>query len=99
MTKAARDYTAWTNREIESDPSAYLAAQRAHREDEAAASEQRAEQLDKERFTQAFVAAGGREADADAAYRERRNERAVEAARTADEAARRLIHGHTMGKV
>ena len=97
--KAARDYTAWKLKEIEADPQGYRAAQQAHREDQARAAAQRAEQQDKERFTRAFVAAGGRASDAPAAYRERRNREAARAAEVADEAARRGQHGTVLGKV
>ena len=99
MTKAARNPNAWKLREIESDPQGYTAAQRAHREDQAREGQQRAEQKDRERFTKAFVANGGSQADAAAAYRERVNAQAAQAAAFADEAARRGQRGATMGKV
>jgi hypothetical protein len=35
MTKNPRDHRDWTNRDIEENPQAYLAAQAAHREDKA----------------------------------------------------------------
>lgn len=57
------------------------------------------EQQNRERFTAAFVANGGTRADAADAYRERTNERAAEAARGADKAARLAQRGATMGKV
>jgi hypothetical protein len=60
---------------------------------------QRAEEKDQERFTKAFVVAGGTRADAHDAYRAKRNEEATLAARTADETARRAQHGVTLGKV
>ena len=97
--KDSRNPSAWTNREIEGDPQGYTAAQQAHREDEAAANAKRAERLDRERFTRAFVAAGGRDADALDAYRERRNREAAQAAATADEAAIRGQRGATMGRL
>ncbi len=97
--KDSRNPNAWSNREIEGDSAGYLAAQQACRQDQAAAAAQRQAEQDLERFTAAFVVAGGTRADAHAAYRERVNEEAAQAARTADETARRAQHGATMGRV
>ncbi len=99
MTKDSRNPNAWTNRDIEGDSAGYLAAQQAHRQDEAAAAGQRNEERDRAAFEAAFVVAGGTRADAHAAYRQRVNEEAAQAARTADETARRAQRGATMGKV
>jgi len=97
--KAARDNTKWTNREIEEDSAAYIAAQEAYRQDQAAAAAQRSEEQDQERFTKSFVVAGGTRTDAHAAYRAKRNEEATLAARTADETARLAQRGATLNKV
>lgn len=97
--KDSRNPNNWSTREIEGDSAAYVAAQEAYRQDEAAAAAQRQEQLDRERFTKSFVVAGGTRADAHDAYRAKRNEQATEAAAFADETARRAQHGVSMGKV
>jgi hypothetical protein len=97
--KDSRNPNAWSNREIEEDSAAYLAAQQAYRQDEAVAAAQRQEQLDKERFTKSFVVAGGTRADAHDAYRQRVNEEASLAARTADETARLAQRGATWSRV
>ena len=97
--KDSRNPNNWSNRELEQDSAGYLAAQQAYRLDQAAASAQRQEEQDLERFTKSFVVAGGTRADAHDAYRQRVNEEAALAARTADETARLAQRGATMGKV
>ena len=97
--KDSRNPNNWSNKEIEEDSAAYLAAQQAYRQDEAVAAAQRQEQLDKERFTKSFVVAGGTRADAHAAYRAKRHAEAAEAAAHADEAARLAQRGATLNKV
>ncbi len=97
--KDSRNPNNWSNRELEQDSAGYLAAQSAYRQDQAAASDRRQAEQDQERFTKAFVVAGGTRADAHDAYRQRVNEEAALAARTADETARRAQRGATMGKV
>ncbi len=95
----SRDHTKWTNKEIEQDSAGYIAAQRAHRQDEAVAADRRQEEQDQERFSAAFTKAGGSKADAHDAYRQRVNEEAAQAARTADETARLAQRGATMGRL
>ena len=85
--KDPRNPNAWKLREIEQDSAGYVAAQEALRRDEAVAAERKAEDRDRDRFVAAFVKEGGSKADALDAHRERTNERAAEAVRTADEAA------------
>jgi hypothetical protein len=97
--KDSRNPNNWSNRELEQDSAGYLAAQAAYRLDQAVASDRRQEEQDQERFTKAFVVAGGTRADAHDAYRQRVNEEAALAARTADETARLAQRGATMGKV
>jgi hypothetical protein len=87
MTKNPRDERVWTNRELQEDSAGYLAAQQARREDEALAKQKRRDADDLERFTEAFVAAGGKESDARAAFKARRNEQAALAAAAAEESA------------
>jgi hypothetical protein len=87
MTRNPRDEREWTNKELEADSAGYLAAQAARRKDEAAAEQKRRDADDLERFTEAFVRAGGNKSDAEVAYRAHKNERAAVAAREADEAA------------
>jgi len=97
--KDSRNPNAWSNKEIEGDSAAYVAAQQAYRQDQAVSAAQRQEQLDKERFTKAFVVAGGTRADAHDAYRQRVNEEAALAARTADETARLAQRGAAWSRV
>ncbi len=97
--KDSRNPNNWSNRELEQDSAGYLVAQQAYRQDQAAAAAQRSEEQDKERFTKAFVVAGGTRADALDAYRAKRNEQATEAAAFADETARLAQRGATFGKV
>ncbi len=97
--KDSRNANNWSNKEIEEDSAGYVAAQEAHRLDQAVAAAQRQEQLDKERFMAAFVVAGGTRADAHDAYRQRVNEEASLAARTAAETARLAQRGATWSKV
>ncbi len=97
--KDSRNPNAWTNKEIEEDSAAYVAAQEAYRQDQAREGRQRAEQKDLERFTAAFTKAGGTKADAAAAYRAKQNEQATEAATFADESARLAQRGATMGRL
>ena len=97
--KDSRNPNNWSNREIEEDSAAYLAAQSAYRQDQAVAAAQRQAEQDLERFTAAFTKAGGSKADALVAYRAKRNEQATEAATFADEAARLAQRGATWSKV
>jgi hypothetical protein len=97
--KDSRNPNNWSNKEIEEDSAGYVAAQEAYRLDQAREGRQRAEEQDQERFTKSFVVAGGTRADAHDAYRQRVNEEASLAARTADETARLAQRGATMGKV
>jgi hypothetical protein len=99
MTRDSRNPNAWKLKEIEEDSGAYVAAQEAYRQDQAVAAAQRQEQQDLERFTKSFVVAGGTRADAHDAYRERVNEEASLAARTADETARLAQRGATWSRV
>jgi hypothetical protein len=87
MTRNPRDHTVWTNRELEQDPQGYLAAQEAYREHKATEEQKKRDADDLERFTEAFVAAGGNKSDAAAAFRAHRNEQATTAARRADQSA------------
>jgi hypothetical protein len=95
MTRNPRDEREWTNKELEEDSAGYLAAQAARRKDEAAAEQKRRDADDLERFTEAFVAAGGSRSDAATAFKAHRNEQAATAAVQADlsavEASRRRI--------
>ncbi len=97
--KDSRDHTKWTNKELEGDSAAYLAAQKAYRQDQGVAAAQRQEEQDLARFTKAFTQAGGSKADAASAYRAKRNEQAAAAAAHADEAARLAQRGATWSKV
>jgi hypothetical protein len=99
MTRDSRNPNAWTNRDIEGDSAAYVAAQEAYRKDQAAAAGQRQAEQDLERFTKSFVVAGGTRADAHDAYRAKRNAEAAEAAAHADESARLAQRGATWSKV
>ena len=74
----------WTNRDVERDPQGYLALQRKEREDREREAAKQCEADDLARFTRTFVANGGSEADAKAAYKALKNERAADAARRAD---------------
>jgi hypothetical protein len=87
MTRNPRDHREWTNKELERDPEGYLAAQSARRKDQDAQEQKRRGADDLERFTEAFVAAGGSRADATAAFKAHRNEQATTAARAADQSA------------
>jgi hypothetical protein len=87
MTRNPRDEREWTNKELEADSAGYLAAQAARRKDEAAAEQKRRDADDLERFTEAFVRAGGNKSNAEAAYKADRNARAAEAASQADQEA------------
>ncbi len=97
--KDSRNPNNWSNREIEEDSAAYLAAQQAYRQDQAVSAAQRQAEQDLERFTAAFTKAGGSSADAASAYRAKRNETAAAAAAHADEAARLAQRGATLNKV
>ena len=99
MTKDPRNPNAWNLREIEQDSAGYLAAQQAHKADQARAGAHEAEKQDRARFEAEYVLGGGTAAGAVDAYRKLRDERATEAARTADEAARRGQRGTVLGKV
>ena len=90
MTKDRRDYRKWSNPEIEADTPGYLEAQKNYREDQDAAERERVEADDERRWTEQFVAEGGRESDAAAAYRALRNQQAADAAADADRAAREV---------
>ena len=87
MTKNPRDHNAWTNAEIQEDSAGYLAAQQAYREALAAETQRRRDADDLERFTEAFVAAGGDKGVAAAAFKAHRNEQAAAAAKHADAVA------------
>jgi hypothetical protein len=87
MTRNPRDEREWTNKELEADSAGYLAAQAARRKDEAAAEQKRRDADDLERFTEAFVAAGGTRSDAGAAYKAHKNGQAAAAAEQADQEA------------
>ena len=97
--KAPRDNTKWTNREIEEDSAGYIAAQEAYRQDQAVAADRRQAEQDQERFTAAFLAAGGTKSGAGDAYRAKRDAEATEAASFADETARRAQRGATFGRL
>ena len=99
MTKSPRDERVWLNPELEKDSAGYLAAQQARKQDEAAAEAKAKEDRRYRDFEEPFLAAGGSKADAPAAYRQRVNEQAAQAAATADEAAIRGQRGATMGRV
>jgi hypothetical protein len=87
MTKNPRDHREWSNEDIQEDAEGYLAAQQVYREEAEAREDRRREEDDKARFTEEFTTAGGDRADAAAEWRKMRNERALEVARRADEAA------------
>jgi hypothetical protein len=97
--KDSRNPNNWSNRELEEDSAAYLAAQQAYRQDQAVAAAQRQAEQDLERFTKAFVDAGGTKSGAGDAYRAKRNAEAAEAAAHADEAARLQGLGATWSKL
>ncbi len=97
--KDSRNPNNWSNRELEQDTAGYLAAQQAYRQDQAVAADRRQEEQDLERFTKSFVVAGGTRADAHDAYRQRVNEEASLAARTAAETARLAQRGATWSRV
>ena len=86
MTKNPKDHREWTLEEVEEDSQGYLAAQQAYDEERAQAEERRTYEADLKHFRAAFVAAGGEEEAAEAAFRARRNEQAAEAAREAEQA-------------
>jgi hypothetical protein len=87
VSKNPKDHRDWTLKEVEEDPNGYLAAQGTYHEEKKREREERAHQDDLERFTETFVAAGGEERDAEAAFRAHRNKQAAEAAARADGAA------------
>ena len=97
MTKKPnpRDPRTWTNRDIEADSAGYVRAQEAFAEDQEAAEQQRREADDLARFTAEYIRNGGRERDAAAEWRTRRNRQASEAAARSNtgalEASRRHI--------
>ena len=80
-----------TNEEVEQmgmdNPGSAAEYLRLRRDELEAEEEKRREEDDKERFIEQFVAAGGNRADALAERKKLQNERALEAARHADEAA------------
>ena len=86
MTKNPKDHREWTLEEVEEDSQGYLAAQQAYHEERAQAEERRAYEADFRHFREAFVAAGGAEEAAEAAFQAHRNEQAAEAAREAEQA-------------
>ena len=94
MTRNPRDHRAWTNKELEQDPQGYLAAQEAFRKDRAKAEEERIYKSDLAHFTETFVAAGGAEKDAEAAFKAQRREQAAAAARAAAEHAMQAHRRH-----
>jgi hypothetical protein len=87
MTMNPRDHREWSNKEVEENPQGYLAAQEAYREHKATEEQKKRDADDLERYTEAFVAAGGNKSDAAAAFRAHRNEQAATAARRADQEA------------
>jgi hypothetical protein len=87
MTKNPRNHCVWTNVEVQEDAAGYLLAQERYHADQQREQEERRYQDDVARFTEAFVDAGGHEADAKAAFKASRNERATVAAQQAEEAA------------
>lgn len=95
--KDPRNPQKWTNEEIAGDAAGYVAAQEAFREDEARARALEAEQMDRERFVEAFVAGGGARSGAEAAWRAARDQRASEVAQQADQTARRVQLGAARG--
>ncbi len=97
--KDLRNPARWTNKEIEADSTGFVAAQQAFREDQERERAEQAERRDREHFGREFVASGGTRSGAEAAYRERRDERAAEAARAADEAARGVQRGAVFGRL
>jgi hypothetical protein len=97
--KDSRNPNAWSNREIEADSAAYVAAQEAYRKDRAVAEGQRNEERDRAAFEASFVAAGGTKSGAGDAYRAKRDEQAAEAAAFADESARLGQRGATWSRV
>ena len=99
MTKNPRNHREWTNEELEQDSAGYLAAQEAYREDREKADHQRREKDDLERYTEAFVEAGGNRSDAPAAFKAERNRRAAEAASQADQAAAERTRRTTLGRL
>jgi hypothetical protein len=99
MTRDSRNHQVWSLKEIEGDSAGYVAAQSAYRQDQDAAAAQRRADQDLERFTAAFLTAGGTKSGAGDAYRAKRDAEATEAATFADETARRAQRGATMGKV
>ena len=94
MTKNPRDYRVWTNKDAQQDPQGYRAAQQACREDQAKAKEERIYKSDLRSFTEAFVAAGGEQKDAEAAFKAQRREQAAAAARAAAEHAMQAHRRH-----
>ena len=79
------DVPGWDNKRIEREGgAAYLAEQSRLREKAEAERKKQQEADDLARFTRTFVANGGSEADAKAAYKALKNERAADAARRAD---------------
>ena len=76
---------------------AVLEYQERRRQQIAEAKAQAEEKRRYERFEEAFTNAGGTKADAEAAYKAHKNQRAAEAAGRADEAARRAYEGAMKG--
>jgi hypothetical protein len=87
VTKNPRDPRVWSNVEIAKDGAGYLAAQDAFRSDRQAADQLRREDDDKSRFTEAFVRAGGKRSDAEAAFLRERNEDATQKAKREEDEA------------
>jgi hypothetical protein len=87
-----------SNAEIEEmgrvDPGSAAEYLRLMREELAEEKQARREEEDKELFVEQFVAAGGNRADALAERKKRMNERALDAARRADEAALHTTQRH-----
>jgi len=87
MAQDPRDDRRWKNEDIQANPEGYRQAQEARHEDQPQAEEKRLYRDDLERYKRAFVAAGGSEKDAEAAFVTSRNEATAAVARRADQAA------------
>lgn len=82
--KDPRNPRTWSNVQIEQDPDGYVLAQEAFRQDREEARRQARESDDLRRFTEAYVAAGGRRSEAASAFTEQRDQRAAESASRAE---------------
>jgi len=82
--KDPRNPYRWSNVEIEQDAPGYIAAQEAFRHAGEEAETRRREEDDLQRFSSAYVEAGGDHKDARAAFREQRGQQAAAAATKAE---------------